>query len=90
VTVLVAAGGAVLEDTRTDAERSGMQNSMAAFSSKASLVGLGVSVGIFALLALGMAFWRLRIRYNEGIEHVDLPTEFPREPSRYESRELSG
>lgn len=43
MTVLVAAGGAVLEDTRTDAERSGMQNSMAAFSSKASLVGLGES-----------------------------------------------
>jgi len=43
VGALVAVGGAVIDDTRADAERSQMENSMSAFSSKASLVGLGES-----------------------------------------------
>ena len=43
VGALVAVGGAVIDDTRADAERSQMENSMSAFSSKASLVGLGQS-----------------------------------------------
>lgn len=41
VTALIAVGGAVIDDTRADAERSQMENSMSGFSSKASLVGLG-------------------------------------------------
>ena len=41
VTALFAVGGAVISDTRADAERSQMENSMSGFSSKASLVGLG-------------------------------------------------
>ncbi|MFO7926585.1 MAG: DUF7289 family protein [Halobacteriota archaeon] len=43
VTALFAVGGTVIGDTRADAERSQMENSMASFSSKASLVGLGES-----------------------------------------------
>ncbi|WP_181691055.1 collagen-binding domain-containing protein [Natronomonas sp. LN261] len=43
VGVLLAVGGAAVDDTRADAERSQMENSMSAFSSKASLVGLGES-----------------------------------------------
>ena len=43
VTTLFIAGGAVLSDTRADAERSQTENAMAQFSSKASLVGLGES-----------------------------------------------
>jgi len=41
VTALLAVGGTVISDTRADAERSQMENSMSGFSSKASLVGLG-------------------------------------------------
>jgi flagellin-like protein len=41
VTALVAIGGAVIDDTRADAERSQMENAISGFSSKASLVGLG-------------------------------------------------
>ena len=41
VTALFAVGGAVVTDTRADAERSQMENAMSGFSSKASLVGLG-------------------------------------------------
>lgn len=43
VTALFAVGGAVVSDTRADAERSQMENAMSGFSSKASLVGLGES-----------------------------------------------
>lgn len=43
VMALFLVGGTVLSDTRTDAERSQTENSMAQFSSKASLVGLGES-----------------------------------------------
>ena len=41
VAVLFGVGGTVVSDTRADAERSQMENSMSGFSSKASLVGLG-------------------------------------------------
>ena len=41
VGVLFGVGGTVVSDTRADAERSQMENSMSGFSSKASLVGLG-------------------------------------------------
>jgi hypothetical protein len=43
VGALLTVGGAVVDDTRADAEHSQMENSMSAFSSKASLVGLGES-----------------------------------------------
>jgi len=43
VMALFAIGGSVLGDTRADAERTQMENSMSGFSSKASLVGLGES-----------------------------------------------
>jgi hypothetical protein len=43
VGALLAVGGAVIDDTRADAERSQMGNAMASFASKASLVGLGES-----------------------------------------------
>jgi len=43
VAVLFGVGGTVVSDTRADAERSQMENSMSGFSSKASLVGLGES-----------------------------------------------
>lgn len=43
VTTLVVGGGAVIDETRADAERSQMENAMSQFSSKASLVGLGES-----------------------------------------------
>jgi len=43
VGMLLTVGGAAVDDTRADAERSQMENSMSAFSSKASLVGLGDS-----------------------------------------------
>ena len=43
VAALFAVGGAVVSDTRADAERTQMENAMSSFSSKASLVGLGES-----------------------------------------------
>jgi hypothetical protein len=43
VAALFVVGGAVIDDTRADAERSQMENAMSSFSSKASLVGLGES-----------------------------------------------
>ncbi len=43
VASLFAVGGAVISDTRADAEQSQMENAMSSFSSKASLVGLGES-----------------------------------------------
>lgn len=43
VTAVVVVGGAAIDDTRANAERSQMENAMSQFSSKASLVSLGES-----------------------------------------------
>lgn len=43
VLAIFTAGGAVINDARADAEQTQMENAMASFSSKASLVGLGES-----------------------------------------------
>lgn len=43
VAALFVVGGTVIGDTRADAEQAQMENAMASFSSKASLVGLGES-----------------------------------------------
>jgi hypothetical protein len=71
VGALVAVGGAVIDDTRADAERSQMENSMSAFSSKASLVGLGESG--HQRFSLGrVSQGRVDVREDAGRVHVKI------------------
>jgi hypothetical protein len=71
VGALLTVGGAVVDDTRADAERSQMENSMSAFSSKASLVGLGESG--HQRFSLGrVSQGRVDVREDAGRVHVKI------------------
>jgi hypothetical protein len=71
VTTLLIAGGPVLDDTRADAEQTQTKNSMAQFSSKASLVGLGESGDQrFSLGRLSQG----DVRIDEGAGNVSVYT----------------
>jgi hypothetical protein len=71
VGALLTVGGAVVDDTRADAEHSQMENSMSAFSSKASLVGLGESG--HQRFSLGrVSQGRVDVREDAGRVHVKI------------------